>query len=85
MFGASFATVRTEADVRIVAITLIVLGIVALLYGGITYTKREKILDIGPIEATTQTRETIPLPPVLGALAIVGGIALFVVAGRKRA
>ena len=84
MFGACFATVRTEADVRIVAIALIVLGIVALLYGGITYTKREKILDIGPIEATTQTRETIPLPPVFGALAIVGGIALFVVAGRKR-
>jgi len=70
--------------VRIVAIALIVLGIVALLYGGITYTKREKILDIGPIQATTQTRETIPLPPLLGALAIVGGIALFVVAGRKR-
>ena len=69
---------------RIVAIALIVLGIVALLYGGITYTKREKILDIGPIQATTQTRETIPLPPLLGALAIVGGIALFVVAGRKR-
>ena len=68
---------------RIVAIALVVLGIVALLYGGITYTKREKILDIGPIEATTQTRETIPLPPVLGALAIVGGIALYVVAGRK--
>ena len=53
------------------------LGIVALLYGGITYTKREKVLDIGPIEATTQTRETIPLPPVFGALAIVGGIALY--------
>lgn len=69
---------------KIAAIALIVLGIVALLYGGITYTKREKILDIGPIEATTQTRETIPLPPVLGALAIVGGIALFVVEGRKR-
>jgi hypothetical protein len=85
MFGARFATVRTEADVRIVAVVLIVLGIVALLYGGITYTKREKVLDIGPIEATTRTRETIPLPPVFGALAIVGGIALFVVAGRKRA
>jgi hypothetical protein len=72
-----------EAAVRIAAIALIVLGIVALLYGGITYTKREKILDIGPIEATTQTRETIPLPPLFGALAIVGGIALFVVEGRK--
>ena len=83
MFGACFATVRKEADVRIVAIALIALGIVALLYGGITYTKREKVLDIGPIEATTKTRETIPLPPVFGALAIVGGIALYVVAGRK--
>ena len=68
---------------RIVAIALIALGIVALLYGGITYTKREKVLDIGPIEATTKTRETIPLPPVFGALAIVGGIALYVMAGRK--
>jgi hypothetical protein len=76
--------VREEAAVRIVAIALIVLGIIALLYGGITYTKREKILDIGPIEATAQTRETIPLPPLVGALAIVGGIALWVVAGRKR-
>ena len=69
---------------RIVAIALVVLGIIALLYGGISYTKREKILDIGPIEATTQTRKTIPLPPLFGALAIVGGIALFVVEGRKR-
>ena len=69
---------------KIVAIALIVVGIIALLYGGISYTKREKILDIGPIEATAQTRKTIPLPPLFGALAIVGGIALFVVEGRKR-
>jgi hypothetical protein len=71
--------------VKIVAIALIVVGIIALLYGGISYTKREKILDIGPIEATAQTRKTIPLPPLFGALAIVGGIALFIVEGRKRA
>jgi hypothetical protein len=71
--------------VRIVAIALIVLGTIALLYGGITYTKSEKILDIGPIEATRQTQKTIPLPPLFGALAIVGGIALYVVAGRKSA
>lgn len=69
---------------RIVAMAVIVLGVIALLYGGITYTRREKVLDIGPIEATTKTRETIPLPPVLGAAAIVGGIALFVAAGRGR-
>jgi uncharacterized membrane protein HdeD (DUF308 family) len=73
-----------EVDVRIVGIALIVLGIVALLYGGITYTRREKVLDIGPIEATAKTRKTIPLPPLFGAIAIVGGIALFVVAGKGR-
>jgi hypothetical protein len=84
MSGPGSATVQGEAAVRIAAIALIVLGIIALLYGGITYTKREKILDVGPIEATAETRETIPLPPVLGVLAIVGGIALFVVEGRKR-
>ena len=84
MFGPGSATVQEEAAVRIAAIALIVLGIIALLYGGITYTKREKILDVGPIEATAETRETIPLPPVLGVLAIVGGIALLVVEGRKR-
>ena len=84
MSGPGSATVQEEAAVRIAAIALIVLGTIALLYGGITYTKREKILDVGPIEATAETRETIPLPPVLGVLAIVGGIALFVVEGRKR-
>lgn len=84
MSGPGSATVQEEAAVRIAAIALIVLGTIALLYGGITYTKREKILDVGPIEATAETRETIPLPPVLGVLAIVGGIALLVVEGRKR-
>jgi len=70
--------------VRIAGIALIVLGIVALLYGGITYTKREKVLDIGPIEATAKTRKTVPLPPLFGAVAIVGGIALLVVGGKGR-
>ena len=69
---------------RIAGIALIVIGIIALLYGGITYTTREKVLDIGPIEATAKTRKTIPLPPVFGAVAIVGGIALLVVAGRGK-
>lgn len=69
---------------KIAAIVLIVLGVIALAYGGISYTREEKVLDIGPIEATAETRETIPLPPLLGAAAIVGGIAMLVVAGRKR-
>jgi uncharacterized membrane protein YidH (DUF202 family) len=69
---------------KMAAVVLIVLGVVALAYGGISYTREKKVLDIGPIEATTKTRETIPLPPVLGAAAIVGGIALLVVSARKR-
>jgi hypothetical protein len=68
---------------RILGVFLIVLGVVALAYGGITYTRREKVLDIGPIEATAERRHTVPLPPVLGVAALAGGIAL-VIAGARR-
>jgi hypothetical protein len=67
----------------IVGILLIVLGIVSLTYQGFTYTTREKVVDIGPIEATAERRKTFPLPPVLGGLALVGGAALLLV-GRKK-
>jgi hypothetical protein len=69
---------------KVTGVVLIVLGALALAYGGISYTREEKILDIGPIEATAERRETIPLPPVLGALAIAGGIALLIVGARKK-
>jgi hypothetical protein len=69
---------------KMVGIALIVLGLISLAYGGITYTKREKVLDIGPIEATAERRETFPLPPVLGAASVIGGIVLLVVSSRKR-
>jgi hypothetical protein len=65
-----------------VGIFLIVLGVIAFSYQGITYTKREKVLDIGPIEATTEKQETIPLPPVLGAVALIGGLALVFVGSK---
>jgi uncharacterized membrane protein len=68
---------------KIVGILLIVLGIVALIWGGISYTREETLVDIGPIEAKAETRETIPLPPVLGGLALVGGIALLIAGSRK--
>ena len=61
---------------------LIVLGIGALAYQGFTYTSEETILDIGPIEATQQTTKTIPLPPIVGALSLVGGIVLVMMGAR---
>ena len=69
--------------ITLVGIVLIVLGIVAFAYQGITYTTRETVIDIGPIKATADTQKTIPLPPILGGLMFVGGIVLVVVGNRK--
>jgi len=66
-------------------VVLIVLGVVALAYGGISYTRREKVVDIGPIEATAEKRETIPLPPLLGGLALAGGVVLLIYGAKSRA
>jgi hypothetical protein len=67
----------------ILGVILIVLGALALAYQGITYTKREKVLDIGPIEASRQTEKTIPIPPLIGGLALAGGVVLVVMGTRK--
>lgn len=68
--------------VSIAGIILIVLGVFALAYQGITYTKHERVVDVGPIHATKDTQKTIPLPPILGGIAVIGGIALLA-AGSK--
>jgi hypothetical protein len=70
-------------SLRIVGIALLVLGLLALAYQGITYTKTEKVLEVGPITATKETKKTIPLPPVLGGVAVVGGIVLLVAGARR--
>jgi hypothetical protein len=67
----------------IIAIILIALGIVAFAYQGITYTTREKVVDLGPIQMTAEKTKTLPLPPIVGAIALVGGIVLLVVGSRK--
>jgi hypothetical protein len=67
----------------IIAIILIAIGIVAFAYQGITYTTREKVIDLGPIQMTAEKTKTIPLPPIVGAIALVGGIVLLVVGSRK--
>jgi uncharacterized membrane protein YidH (DUF202 family) len=77
---------RAEAHVvKLIGILLIVFGIAALAVGGFTYTKREKVLDIGPLQATTEKHETIPLPPIVGIASVAGGIALVVAGSRSRA
>jgi uncharacterized membrane protein len=66
----------------LIGIVLVILGIVALAYQGFTYTKREKVVDLGPIHATRDAKEHVSLPPVVGGLALVGGIVLIAVGSR---
>jgi uncharacterized membrane protein YidH (DUF202 family) len=58
---------------RALGITLIVLGVLALAYGGFTYTREKKVLDLGPVQASRKETNTVPLPPILGLAAIIGG------------
>lgn len=69
---------------RIVGLVLVVVGIVALLWGGVFWTDRETLLDAGPLEVTTQERDGVAIPPILGVIALVGGIVLLVVPDRRR-
>ena len=66
----------------LLAVILIAIGIVAFGYQGITYTTKENVVDIGPLKVTTEKSNTLPLPPIVGAIALVGGIVLLV-AGKK--
>ena len=68
---------------KIIGFFLIALGLVGLAWGGITYTTREKVLDIGPIHATREKTHNVPLPPIVGALALIGGIALVATGKRE--
>jgi hypothetical protein len=67
----------------LIGIILIVVGIIAFAYQGITYTTREKVVDIGPIQVTADKTKTLPLPPIVGGIAIVGGILLLVMGSKK--
>ena len=67
-----------------VGILLIVLGALALAYQGINYTRQKKVLDVGSVHLTTETHERIPLPPILGGLALAGGVVLLVMGARNK-
>jgi hypothetical protein len=69
---------------RIVGIILIVLGIIGLVYGGITYTRRRETVSIGPLDATVTQRETVPISPIVGGIALVAGVGLLIAGGRRR-
>jgi uncharacterized membrane protein YidH (DUF202 family) len=71
--------------VKILGIILIALGLVALATGGISWTRQKKVIDLGPIQATAEKKETLPLSPVFGGAALIAGVALLVVGGKKAA
>jgi hypothetical protein len=70
--------------VRIIGVLLILIGLVALATGGLTYTRREKVVDIGPIQATAERRNRIPLPPILGGAALAAGVVILIATARKK-
>ena len=71
--------------ITVIGIVLLILGALALAYQGINYTRQEKVLDIGPIHATAEKHERIPLPPIVGGLALAGGIVLLIAGTRQKA
>jgi hypothetical protein len=80
---ADFHRSRDMTPMRIAGIVLIVIGIVGLVWGGFSWTRERTVLEIGGLKATAKERETIPLPPVVGGVALVAGIVLLVLPRRK--
>ncbi|MEO8484506.1 MAG: DUF3185 domain-containing protein [Acidobacteriota bacterium] len=69
---------------KIVGILLIVLGLVGVIYGGVSWTHPDKVIDVGPIEVTRDKRESLPIPPIAGAVALIAGVVMVVAGGRGR-
>jgi hypothetical protein len=69
----------------VLGLVLVALGLLVLAYQGVTYQSRETIVAIGPLHATAERNKTLPLPPVLGIVAVAGGAALWIAGSRKRA
>ena len=71
--------------IAMIGVVLIVFGLAALAYQGFTYTSRETIIDIGPVHATADRDKTLPLPPVVGGVAVAAGVLLLIAGARKQA
>lgn len=68
-----------------IGIVLVVLGVLSLAYQGINYNRQESVVNVGPVHLTTETHERIPLPPILGGLALAGGVVVLVAGTRAKA
>jgi hypothetical protein len=79
------AETKRMKSITMLGILLVVLGGLALVYQGFNYTRREKVIDIGPIHATADTQEHVPLPPIVGGLALAAGAVLLVMGARQKA
>jgi uncharacterized membrane protein YidH (DUF202 family) len=84
LIGASIADDLSMTVRYVVGIALVVIGLVSLLWGGFRWTQRKTVLDVGPLKATTEEHKVLPIPPVVGALVLVGGIVVLVVPTRRR-
>lgn len=82
--GASIAS-DLNMNVRyIVGIALVVIGLVSLLLGGFRWTEQKTVVDVGPLKATTTEHKALPIPPIVGGLALAGGIVLLVIPSKRR-
>ena len=68
---------------KALGVVLIAIGLVGLIYGGVRWTHKDKVVDLGPIEVTQQKHESVPLPPVAGAICLIGGLTLLLTQARK--
>ena len=69
---------------RLIAIVLVILGVVGLAYGGVTWTTKEKVVDLGPLQVTHDKTQSLPLPPIAGGICLIAGVVLLVAAGRQQ-
>ena len=69
---------------KLIGIVLVILGIVGLAYGGVTWTTKEKVVDLGPLQVTHDKTQSLPLPPIAGGICLIAGVVLLVSAGRQK-
>ena len=69
---------------RTIGLILVICGVIALAYGGFTYTRKRDTVSVGPLSATVEQRESVPIPPIAGGIAIVAGLLLIIAGNRRR-